>query len=40
MNNKTSLACYKCHKYFSEDNLINTLKGFFCENCYIEKENE
>ena len=34
MANKNSLACCKCSKYFSEDNLINTVKGFYCEECF------
>lgn len=36
--NKNSLTCSSCHKYFAEDNLINTAKGFYCEDCYAEHE--
>jgi len=38
MNNKNSLACSNCHKYYSEDNLINAVKGFYCEDCYQDHE--
>lgn len=36
--NKNSLVCLGCSKYYSEDNLINSVKGFFCEDCYQDHE--
>ena len=34
--NKTTLTCQRCRKWFAEADLIISPKGSFCEECYYE----